>query len=108
MKRILALFGIGLTRVYDIVYAWAHVLCTTLQKIFLVPTQSRMLQAYPKSVIKKFSHVNIFALLNVTKIRAQRESMKIVSAILYATYKHGSTIKCLAICCPIGSIANGM
>ena len=108
MKRILALFGIGLTRVYDIVYAWANVLCTTLQKFFLMPTQSQMLQAYPKSVIKKFGHVNIFALLNVAKIGAQRVSMKTVNAILYSTHKHGSAIKWLAVCCPICSIANGM
>ena len=68
MKRCLTLFDIDLTLVFDIVYVQENVLCITRLKFFLMPTQSQMLQAYAKSVIKKFSHVNIFALLNVIKI----------------------------------------
>ena len=102
------MFGIGLTRVYDIVYAWADVLCTTLQKMFLMPTQSQMLQAYPKSVIKKFGRANIYMLLDATEIGAEVASMKTVDAVLYSAYKHGSTLKWLAACDPIGAGADPM
>ena len=52
-----------------------------------------MLRAYPKSVIKKFGHANIFKLLDATEIRAEVVSMKTVNAILYSAYKYGSTMK---------------
>ena len=67
-----------------------------------------MLRAYPKSVIKKFGHANIFELLNATEIGAEVASMKTVNAILYSAYKHGSTMKWLAGCCPIGCMADTM
>jgi len=41
-----------------------------------------MLRAYPKSVLKKFGHANIFMLLDVTEIRAEIVSMKTVNSIL--------------------------
>ena len=84
MKRCLTLFDIDLTLVYDIVYVQENVLCTTLLKFFLMPTQSQMLQAYRKSVIKKFGHINICVLLAVTKIGAQLASTKTANAILYS------------------------
>ena len=34
--------------------------------------------------------------------------MKMVNAIMYSPYKHGSTCKWLAACCPIGAVANPM
>ena len=85
MKRCLTLFDIDLTLVYDIVYVQENVLCTTLLKFFLMPTQSQMLQAYTKSVIKKFGHINICVLLAATKIGAQLASIQTVNAILYST-----------------------
>ena len=108
MKRVATLFGIGATLVHDIVYAWANLLCISLAKFFPMPTRSQMLSAYPKSVIKKFGHANIFALLDATEIGVEVASMKTVNAILYSAYKHGSTMKWLAACCPIGSIADPM
>ena len=108
MKRIAVLFSIGKTLVHDIVYAWANVLCITLVKFFLMPTRSQMLRAYPKSVVKLFGHANIYALLEATELGAQTASMKTVNTIFYSAYKHGSTMKWLAVCCPIGSMADGM
>ena len=106
MKRISAFFGIGATLVHDIVYAWANLLCITLEKFFPTPTRSQMLRAYPKSIIKKFGHANIFLMLDATEIAAEVASMKTVNAILYSAYKHNSTMKWLAGCCPIGSMWN--
>ena len=108
MNRIATLFGVGKTLVNDIVYAWANVLCTTLAKFFPTPSRKQMLRAYPKSVIKKFGHANIFALLDATEVGAEVASMKTVNAIMYSPYKHGSTMKWLAACCPIGAVADSM
>ena len=58
-----------------------------------------MLRAYPKSFIKKFGRANI---------RAKVASMKTVNAALYFPYKHSSTMKWLAGCCPIGSVSEDM
>ena len=108
MTRIASLFGVGETLVHDVVYAWANVLCTTLAKFFPMPTRSQMLRAYPKSVIKKFGHANICALLDATEIGVEVASMKTVNAIMYSAYKHGSTMKWLAACDPIGAVADPM
>ena len=108
MKRIAALFGVGCTLVHDIVYAWANVLCIMLGKFFPMPSRSQMLRVYPKSVLKKFGHANIFALLDATEIGVDVASMKTVNAIMYSPYKHGSTCMWLAACCPIGAVANLM
>ena len=85
MKHISALFGISnisVTLVHNIVYAWANTLCVMLAKFFLVPTRSKMLRAYLKSVIKTFGRANIFMLLDATELRPEVVSMKTVSAIL--------------------------
>ncbi|KAL7549609.1 hypothetical protein ACHAWF_013483 [Thalassiosira exigua] len=105
MRRVGALFGIGTTLVHDIVYAWANLLCLSLDRLFPTPTRSQMLRAYPKSIIKKFGHANIFLLLDATEIYTDVASMKTVNAILYSAYKHNSTLKWLAACCPIGSFS---
>ena len=63
--RTAALFGISDTLVHDIVYAWANLLCKALGKLFPVPTRNQLLRAYPKSVIRKFGHANIFMLLDL-------------------------------------------
>lgn len=65
-----------------------------------------MLRAYPKSVIKKFGHANIFMLLDATESFAEIASMKTVNAILYSAYKHNSTMKWLVGCDPIGTVWN--
>ena len=67
-----------------------------------------MLRAYPKSVIKKFGRAHIYLLLDATEIRAQVASMKTVNAVMYSPYKHSSTMKWLAGCCPIGSVSEDM
>ena len=67
-----------------------------------------MLRAYPKSFIKKFGRANIYLLLDATEIRAQVASMKTVNAVMYSPYKHSSTMKWLAGCCPIGSVSEDM
>ncbi|KAL7552028.1 hypothetical protein ACHAWF_017126 [Thalassiosira exigua] len=103
MRRVGALFGISPWLVHNIVYAWANLLCITLDKFFPAPSRSQMLRAYPKSAIKKFGHANIFLMLDATKIYTDVASMKTVNAILYSAYKHNSTLKWLAGCCPIGS-----
>ena len=108
MARTAKLFCISTTLVHDIVYAWANLLCVTLEKFFPVPTRSQMLRAYPKSVIKKFGHVNLWQMLDATEIGTCIASMKTVNAILYLPYKHGSTCKWLAACDPIGYMANDM
>lgn len=106
MRRVAALFGIGSTLVHNIVCAWANVLCDTLEKFFPVPTRSEILRAYPKSVLKKFGHANIFMLLDATEAFADIASMKTVNAILYSAYKHNSTVKWLVGCDPIGTVWN--
>jgi len=106
MRRTGALFGIKQTLVHDIVYAWANVLCLTLEKLFPVPTRSQILRAYPKSMIKKFGHANIFMLLDATEAYADIASMKSVNAILYSAYKGHSTLKWLVGCDPIGTVWN--
>jgi hypothetical protein len=105
-KRCAALFGVGCTLVHDIVYSWANLLCDALEQIFPVPTRSQLLRAYPKSVLKKFGHTQIFMLLDATKGYAQVSSMKTVNAILYSAYKHHSTMKWLVGCDPIGAVWN--
>lgn len=72
-------------------------LIVTLKQFFPVPTRSQMHRAYPKSVIRKFGHGNIFMLLDATEIYAQVASMKTVNAILYSAYKHNSTVKLVVI-----------
>ena len=67
-----------------------------------------MLRAYPKSFIKKNGRANIYLLLDATKIRANVASMKTVNAVLYSPYKHSSTMKWLAGCCPIGLVSEDM
>ena len=106
MRRTGALFGIKQTLVHDIVYAWANVLCLTLEKLFPVPTRSQILRAYPKSMIKKFGHANIFMLLDATEAYADIASMKSVNVILYSAYKGHSTLKWLVGCDPIGTVWN--
>ena len=59
-------------------------------------------------MIKKFGRENIYMLLDATKIGAMVSSMKTVNAVLYSAYKHGSTVKWLAACDPIGAVANPM
>ena len=108
MQRIATLFGVSRTTVHDVVYAWANVLCVTLPKFFPAPTRSQLLRAYPKSVIKKFGRANIYMLLDATEIGAEVASMKTVNAVLYSAYKHGSTLKWLAACDPIGAVADPM
>ena len=108
LKRIATLFGMSVTLVHNVVYAWANVLCGTLPKFFPAPTRSQLFCAYPKSVIKKFGRSNIYMLLDVTKIGAEVASMKTVNAVLYSTYKHGSTCKWLVAYDPIGAVANQM
>ena len=63
-----------------------------------------MHRAYPKSVLRKFGHANIFMLLDATEIYTQVASMKTVNAILYSAYKHNSTTKWLVGCDPIGTV----
>lgn len=106
MRRVAALFGTSPTLVHDVVYAWANVLCITLEKFFPVPTRSQMLRAYPKSVVKKFGHANIFMMLDATEGFAEVASMKTVNAILYSAYKHSSTLKWLVGSDPIGAVWN--
>ena len=108
MSRISPLFGVGKTLVHDVVYAWANLLCTCLAKFFSLPTRSQILRAYPKSVIRKFRRADICMLLDATEIRAEVASMKTVNAVLYSPYKHSSTIKWLAGCCPIGAVSHDM
>ena len=62
-----------------------------------------MLCAYPKSVLKKFGHANIFMLLDATELFAEIASMKSVNSILFSAYKHNSTLKWLVVCDPIGT-----
>ena len=59
-------------------------------------------------MIKKFGRANIYMLLDATEIGAMVSSMKTVNAVLYSAYKHGSTVKWLAACDPIGAVANPM
>ena len=47
-------------------------------------------------------------LLDATEIGAETASMKTVKAVLYSAYKHGSTVKWLAACDPIGVVADPM
>ena len=47
---------------------------------------------YPKSVIKKFGHADIFALLGATKIRVEVVSIKVMGAIFYSAYNKVSTM----------------
>ena len=108
MARISALFHAGAMLVHDIVYAWANLLCVCLSNFFPSPTRSQMLRAYPKSFIKKNGRANIYLLLDATKIRANVASMKTVNAVLYSPYKHSSTMKWLAGCCPIGLVSEDM
>jgi hypothetical protein len=108
MIRVSKLFVIGMSLVHDSVYAWANVLCMTLEKFFPVPTRSQLLRSYPKSMIKFFCLANIFELLDATELGAEVGSMKTVNAILYSTYKHESTMKWLAACDPIGYMADDM
>ena len=103
MTRIAALFGIGRILVHDIVYAWANMLCDTLAKFFPTPSRSQMLQAFPKSFIRKFGHARLFMMLDATEIFADTASMKSVNSILYSAYKHHSTLKWLVACDPIGT-----
>ncbi|KAL7537784.1 hypothetical protein ACHAXR_008075 [Thalassiosira sp. AJA248-18] len=65
--------------------------------------RSQMLRAYPKSMIRKFGHANIYILLDATECFADVASMKTVNAILYSAYKHKSTLKWLVGCDPIGA-----
>ena len=104
--RTAALFGISDTLVHDIVYAWANLLCKALGKLFPVPTRNQLLRAYPKSVIRKFGHANIFTLLDATESYAEMAGMKTVNSILYSAYKHNPTIKWLVGCDPIGIVWN--
>ncbi|KAL7529985.1 hypothetical protein ACHAWF_003195 [Thalassiosira exigua] len=75
----------------------------SLDRFFPAPSRSQMLHAYPKSVIKKFGHANIFQMLDATEIYPEVASMKTVNTTLYYAYKHHWTLKWLACCCPIGS-----
>ena len=84
MKRVSQLFGVGTTLVHIILYAWANMLCVTLEKFFPVPTRSQLLRLYPKSVIKKFGRANIFELLDATELGVKVGSMETVNAILYS------------------------
>ena len=103
MGRVAALCGIGKTSVHDIVYAWANYLCLALDKLCRTPTRSQMLRAYPKNIVRKFGHANVWLLLDATEIGANVASMKTVNAIMYSPYKHGSTMKWLAACDTIGA-----
>ena len=69
-RRFLALFDINMTLVPDIVYTLANVLCTTLPNFFPMPTESQLLRAYPKSVIKKFDHENIMPVYRINSTRS--------------------------------------
>eukprot|EP00562_Extubocellulus_spinifer_P035568 CAMPEP_0178697744 /NCGR_PEP_ID=MMETSP0699-20121125/10158_1 /TAXON_ID=265572 /ORGANISM="Extubocellulus spinifer, Strain CCMP396" /LENGTH=836 /DNA_ID=CAMNT_0020343741 /DNA_START=97 /DNA_END=2607 /DNA_ORIENTATION=- len=104
MKSIAALFGISLSLVSDIVYAWANVLVDTLRQFFPTPTRSQMLRAYPASVVRKFGHAFVFLLLDATEERADTASMKIMHAALFSAYKHHSTLKWLVGSDPIGTV----
>ena len=101
-SRICALFGVSQTMVHNIVYAWANLLCLVLPRFFPTPSRNQLLKAYPKSVIQKFGHANIFMLLDATEIFAQIASLKTVNSIFYSAYKHNSTLKWLVGCDPIG------
>ena len=107
MERIEPLFGISSCMIHNIVYAWANLLVVSLRKLFPLPTRSQMLRAYPKSVVKKFGHANIFMMLDATEIGAEVSSMKSVNSILYSAYKHSSTLKWLVGCDPIGTTWDG-
>ena len=98
MEQIIPFFGIGQTKVHNIVYAWANVLCLALREFFPTPTRSQMLRAYPQSMIRKLGHAKIFMLLDATEWFANVASMKSVNAILFSYYKHNSTLKYLAGC----------
>ena len=102
LKRIAALFHVSPTYVHNVIYAWANLLCTVLEKLFPTPTREQMLSAYPKSVLNKFGHANICMLLDATETYAEVASMKTVNSILYSAYKHNSTLKWLVGCDPIG------
>lgn len=91
MEQIIPFFGIGQTKVHNIVYAWANVLCLALREFFPTPTRSQMLRAYPQSMIRKLGHAKIFMLLDATEWFADVASMKSVNAILFSHYKHNST-----------------
>ena len=82
MRRISALFDVSLTLVHDIVYTLANVLCTTLPNFFPMPTESQLLRAYPKSVIKKFDHENIMPVYRINSTRSSTyvRGKKIVSS----------------------------
>ena len=107
-KQVATLFDIGFTLVYGIVYTRANLLCISLAKFFPMPTRNQMLSAYPKSFIKHFGHANVFAFLYATELGVEVASMKTVNGNMYSTYNHGSTMKWLTACCPIGSIPNSM
>eukprot|EP00562_Extubocellulus_spinifer_P031445 CAMPEP_0178710732 /NCGR_PEP_ID=MMETSP0699-20121125/17939_1 /TAXON_ID=265572 /ORGANISM="Extubocellulus spinifer, Strain CCMP396" /LENGTH=841 /DNA_ID=CAMNT_0020359303 /DNA_START=197 /DNA_END=2725 /DNA_ORIENTATION=+ len=104
MRSVAALFGISMTLVSDIVYAWANVLVDTLRQFFPTPTRSQMLRAYPASVVRKFGHAFLFLLLDATEERADTASMKIMHAALFSAYKHHSTLKWLVGSDPIGTV----
>jgi hypothetical protein len=106
MRRVAALFGVRVTLVHNIIYAWANLLCDILGRIFPVPTRSQLLQSYPKSVIQKFGQARIFMLLDATEAFADTASMKTVNSILYSAYKHHSTMKWLVGADPIGTVWN--
>jgi hypothetical protein len=80
MKRALKLFSVSTWLVHNFVYAWANVLCVTLEKCVLVPTRSQLPSCYTKSVIKDFGRANIFELFNATELGAEVGLMKTVNA----------------------------
>ena len=52
MKRVLKLFDANMMLVHTNVYAWANMLCVSLEKFFKVPIRNQLLRPYPKSMIK--------------------------------------------------------
>ena len=108
LKHIATVFGIRLTTVHTMVYVWVDALCETLAKFFPAPTRSQMLRAYSKNMIKKFGCALIYMLLDATNIGVETMSMKTSNTVVYSAYKHGSTMKQLAACDPIGAVADPM
>ena len=108
MKRPVTMFEFIMTTVHNVAYARANVLCDTFAKFFPAPTRSKMPRAYPENVIKKFGQAHIYMILDATKIGAETASMKTANTIFYSTYRHGSTMKWLAACGHIGTVADPM
>lgn len=98
-----ALFGLKSPgTVSDIIYAWANVLNDALSIMFLTPTRSQLLGAYPYRFIRAFGDARSFMLLDATEVQAQIVHMTSAHTAMYSDYKNHDTVKHAASCDPIG------